>query len=485
MNPFQWLAQLWTTSSKKSAQGVESNITTVPDINVSPRTRRSAPDTGVNQGTVVALNSLLGWVTPDFDFESIPLIRKLVRTNANFGQAVWDIVNLGNTGHKVMFNSEIPPDQVDKMRVYLADMGKKWSEGTNSMDGIINKMLAQIIISGAHSVEWVPDVNMKSIKKVAFVKPENIRFKYNLRKGMYEPYQINTGRITDGGSIKLNTNTYKYVGLNNDGELPYGIPPYITALDPAVTQQLMVKSIRVVAQQLGLPGFLKVELAKPPQTEGEKDAAYEKRLDARLAEAQVNLQGAFNTGIVVGYADDYDTDFQGVAKNAQGSHELFKINEQQMITGLKGDPSMYGRDYGSSETQMTIVLTKMLSELTNIQNIVKNSLEFGYALALTLAGFKFKTLEVEFKRSTLLDEFKLQQGLEVKITNLHKLFYDGIIDLEQYADEMGYEKPSQKEPRYLWDVAAGEANGNEEKVKDAQRKKTERGKSKPQDKKPQ
>jgi len=89
----------------------------------------------------------------------------------------------------------------------------------------------------------------------------------------------------------------------------------------------------------------------------------------------------------------------------------------------------------------------MISQLRNSQDIVAEQLEFGYKFALTLGGFKFKRLHVEFNKSTLTDELKYQQAQEIKIRNLNALYDQGQISQDQYADDMNLIKPDQQEPR--------------------------------------
>src|SRR5699024_6004988 len=94
-----------------------------------------------------------------------------------------------------------------------------------------------------------------------------------------------------------------------------------------------------------------------------------------------------------------------------------------------------------------ISLSKMISQLRNIQMLVKYVLEFIYSLELRLAGFNNKGVKVTFGTSTISDELKVQQGLEYKIRNLSALYDRGIISQEQFAWEMGYDKPDMLEPR--------------------------------------
>lgn len=445
-----------------------------------PTGRSSVPE---GSNTIKGMANLYDFVNPDFDFESIPLIRKLIRVNPDFGQALWDMIFLGNTGHKLRFDSDINPLEIDKMRDHIDRVCMTWTEGCAGKDGLANRMFSQVIIAGAIANEWVPNRDLNGIDKVAFIKPETIRYQLNNR-GRYDAFQKASQMNATGelGFVKLNPNTFKYWALYTDSEVPYGLPPFIAALEPLVTQGILNDNIKKVSRQVSLMGFLKILLMKPRQRDGQSKTSYRTELNNNLDQTKERVKNGLNDGIVVGYDEDVsDMDFQSTTKGDSAVTEIYNLNEQQIFSGLKSDGSLFGRDYGTSETQITIVLTKLISELYNIQNLVKSNLEFGYAMELWLAGFNPKGLKVEFNKSTLLDELKMQQGKEIKITNLHKLYYDGIINLDQYADELGYEKADQKEPRELWEVTAPKQDVN--KPKDATRKKGDRQKSKTQEKK--
>ncbi len=142
-------------------------------------------------------------------------------------------------------------------------------------------------------------------------------------------------------------------------------------------------------------------------------------------------------------------------------------------SALKQDTSLWGRDTGTSETQITVVFIKLLSELRNIQNIVKTSLEFGYSLELRLAGYEFDYLEVRFNKSTIQDDLKSQQAEEIKIRNVKDKLILGMIDQDQAADELGYEAPAFPKPQVEFDVLAGAGSSDTGLETDGTKKKAE------------
>lgn len=427
------------------------------------------------------LSKGLKMVKPAFLFEAIPVIRKLSIVNPNVSQALDNIVSLGNTGHRIKFDDAVPTEQVTLMKRHLDRKKLDWSEGTAGMDGLVNKMIAQVMIGGALSNEWIPQMDLRGIKKVALINPEEIRFGYSKKDQKYKTFQKPPNAITlndpSRDYIELNENTYKYYALNGDQELPYGIPPYLAALDSVKTQGHMNDNIKFIIELMGIIGFLEVLISSPEMQHDENEKEYKAELEKLLDDAKDRVQKGFRDGVIVGVEEDHTFKFHSVTKDTRGATELFQQNELQFMSALKQDASLMGRAYGTSETQITVVFTKLLSQLKNIQNLVKRNLEFGYALELRLAGFDFNTITVEFKRSTILDELKFQQAEEIKIRNCNAMYLDGIISQEQYADILGFDAPDLPKPRFIRGQVQTEEEArkkNEENKDKSDRKGTEK-----------
>lgn len=428
--------------------------------------RVSVPTDGNYNVSTVAngLSQTYRTINAKFLREIIPIIRSLCYLNPDVSQALDNIVSLGNTGHKIYFDRNVPDDQVDAMRNHIENKRKDWAPGQAGMDGLINKFFSQLMISGALSNEWVPDASLKGIESCILVNPENITFKLNNRTTKYEPYQYMINTLfsneweikpiptdnAEDGLIKLNTNTYRYYALNGDGELPYGIPPYLPVLPRVTSQNRMTKNIDYITDTMGLIGFLEVLLEKPSiqALSGEvlNEGQYAAKLEGLLTEAKGRIAAGLKDGVVVGYKGDHEFKFNSASKNFEPVTTLFQENELQVFSALKQDAALAGRGYATSETQITVVFNKLLSQLKNVQNIVKTNLEFGYSLELRLAGFKFNYLKVHFNRSTIQDDYKFQQAEELKIRNVAWRYVLGIINLNQAADELGYETPAEAKP---------------------------------------
>lgn len=430
----------------KQIKGVMANQT--PDSS----NRSSTPPRGVS--LLSGLEKELNYVKPTFNLESISVIRKLAMVNPDVGLALHDIVELTNTGHKIRFGESVPADMADEMRKYLKDSSKNWGDGVCGIEGLINKLISQIWISGALSAEVVPNLRLNGVDNVILVDPEDIRWIYDKRVSRYKPYQqtsIGASLNTETPAlIKLNQNQYKYFAINGDQEIPYGIPPMITALKALNRQTDMDDNIGFIIKQIGVMGFLEFLMEKPDRNSNESETEYLSRLSKTLVELKQNIKGGFKEGVVVGYKDDHQANFHSTTTNINGLDSLYNLNEIQVSNGLKTPPSFIGANTGNTQGSISIIFTKMLSQLGNIQMQLSAFLEFLYKMQLVLGGYKPKytnTLCVEFKASTITDDLKIQQAGEIKRRNLKADYDQGLISQETFAEELGYEKPDQPEPR--------------------------------------
>lgn len=430
----------------------------------------------------VDIKSRVTFINPGFIAEYIPVIRKLSWINPDVGVAVNDMVQLTNTGHTIKFDPEVPPDMQKKMKLHLEAKQESWGDGVSGMHGLINKMVGQVWISGALSNEWVVSADKTGVDTVALVNPETIRFQWNKKKLRFFPYQKQSSSLATSVQekyVKLNTNTYKYFGLNGDTDIPYGIPPYLTAMNALTTQAEMDGNIKFIMKQVGLLGFAQLLMEKPGQENGESDEAYKTRLIKLLTESKDNIMEGIKEGVVVGFNEDHEFDFQSTTKNLNGVSEIYNMNEVQVANGLKMASEFLGVSGEGSETGINIIFTKMLSQLQNVQKMVAANLKHGYMLELKLAGYNFSNLNVEFEASTITDDLKFQQAQEYKIRNIYNKYKAGVIGMQQMANEMGYDKPDAKEPRAELDASGAQKSDRQDQNDKSDKKTRDKGKSQP------
>lgn len=438
-NPLKWFRNHSEVIENKAPDKDTSSI---------PPGRVSVPDDS-SQGLVVSLRDITNLVTPSFRSNIIPLIRDLYKVNPDMSIAIQDMFKLSNTGHTISFPNNTP-GEAKKMKEHLSMVSKRWSNYTAGINGLVNRFIVQCLTSGAISIEAVPNNKLDGISTIVFVNPENIYFR-RLENGVYHPYQKNPYTILNDRPdfIKLNTETYIYVGMYNDTDEPYGVPPFMAALDSIKGQHDMRVNFKHIMELMGMVGFLEAKMEKPPREPNESVQAYRARLNNTLVKLKKNMMGGLKDGIVTGYKEDHEFKLNSTTQSLQNLEKPWAMNQQSVANGLGINSNIIGVQTSNTEGGAGILLSKMISQLKNIQMLVSHILEFIYTLELRLSGFNNKGIKVEFGTSTISDELKVQQGLEYKIRNLQALYNQGIINQQQYAWAMGYEKPDQKEPRQI------------------------------------
>lgn len=446
-NPLSWF-QRSDPEPNKEAQKVAIK----EDPVISPG-RVSVPN-DAHETTLARLQGLTNLVTPSYRQDLIPIIRNLYKVNPDMSIALQDTFKLSNTQHQVNFPNNTA-NEAKAMKDHLAESSKTWSRYAAGIDGLVNKMIVQCLVGGAISVEAVPNQKLNGLSTILFINPEDIRFERE-SDGVYQPYQINRFQCANKKPqyIKLNTATYVYAGTYNDTDEPYGIPPFLAALDSIKTQHDMRINFKEIMEIMGMVGFLEAKMEKPARKASESDEAYANRLTSQLRALKTNLREGMKDGIVTGYIDDHEFKLNSTTASMQNMDVPWKMNEQSVANGLGVASSLIGVQANTTEGGAGIMLSKMISQLRNIQTIVKYVLEFIYSLELRLAGFNNKGIEVTFGTSTISDEIKVQQAQEYKIKNVQAKYNMGIISQEQAAWELGYTRPDKKEPRVTEDDPA-------------------------------
>ena len=342
-----------------------------------------------DESLISSLKGITAMVDPSFRVEVIPLIRDLYKVNPDMGIALQDMFKLTNTGHTVTFPNNTD-EEADKMRKHLAEKTKKWSRYTAGIDGLVNKMIVQCLVGGAISVEGVPDEKLEGLDTILFLRPENIVFKRE-NNGVYSPYQKNKNYfIKHQDYIKLNPETYVYAAMYNDTDEPYGIPPFMAALDSLKGQHDMKVNFKHIMEVCGMVGFLEAKMAKPDQSGSESIKQYEARLERNLRDLKRNLREGMKDGIVTGYIDDHEFKLNSTTKELGNIKEPWNMNQQSVANGLGVNGNLIGVSSTTGEGATGIMLSKLISQLKNLQMLVTYVLDFLYSLELRLAGFNNK-----------------------------------------------------------------------------------------------
>jgi hypothetical protein len=382
--------------------------------------------------------------TPSFSFEIIKIMEHLAKYNGDISYAVDNIVQLGNTPQVVTFDEGVPKDQVKNLVMFIRDSEKSiYSGGMNSLQ---NDLFAQLAITGALSYEKVPHRTVTHLAKVVLVSPHTVRAKYNTSLYDYEWYQQPPSLFGSGTSgsvsnlIKLNPKQYKYFALRRFNDNPYGIPPMMSALESIEIEKDMLTNFRHIVKKLGLFGFLSVLVTPPRRTQNETDTQYYTRCANYLDTLRPQVEKGFTTGTVIGFKGTHEFEMEGVNTNMSGAKEVINLITEMKMAGIKQDPLMLGRNFNVAETMARVIMAKLTTQVANYQRLVASAKEDIYLTMLLMAGFKVKSVSVEYKPPMIGDKLRDEQAFAAEIENRITLRDRGIIGQEQTANELTYER---------------------------------------------
>lgn len=408
---------------------------------------RSSVDDAANMGVANVLG--LASLKPDFPLEWIGALEHLAIFNSDVSYALDNILNLANTPHKVYFDDSVADTARKEMNDFLTESSGKWYEFSGGINSLINDLIVQIATTGAISAEIIPNKYLDNIQRVVKISPKNIRFKQDPQTGAYKPYQkLNNmfalGQKSEGpdGLIELNTVTYKYIALKRAGQSPYAVPPFLSAVESLTVQRDQIDNFKNIMKKMGVLGFMTVLMKAPTKQQAESEQQFAARCARYLSDQIPEVQKAMSKGFVMGFKDTHEFNLTDASTNAEGAEILWNIQEKNTHAGLKQDPAMLGRSFTTSETFGRVILAKLTMQVINYQGIVASFLEELYMMALLLGGFAPGKVTVEFEKPMLGDALKDAEARALQVANTNNLVLAGVIDRQQQATELGYDKPA-------------------------------------------
>lgn len=428
------------------------------------------PNTWFNVNSLFSSYAMLSYMLP---FEMLDFIELLAVYNPDYSQAVENMRTLANPGHTLMVDSTKGVAKDVARRIEVKNRQIQHKHG--GIEGLIDKLLWQAAVYGAMAGEWVPNEDLTDIVDFIDVNPKTIRFFWELDPTEdpfqlgphWAPYQRATVRqieeaesngqkVRNGAFIKLNEITFQYFSFNAAPGSPYGVPPFLAALNNIAMQRDMITNMASVVRKLALLGLIDMEVKALPPIAGESPAAYQARATQYLQSyADLAVQMLDDGGIV--HFDDATVKSTNLSGNAAGATNIFTQNEEQVFSGLKSMPSVQGRSYSSTETYAGVAYDIMIRQSLRYQRAAKLMIEYGYNLMAIMWGVKFNKITIAFKENKSLQRLQTSQAVHTEIINALMKWAAGITNQVDAAHELGYpdvDTPLDEVPNAPW-FAAG------------------------------
>jgi len=401
-------------------------------------------------------------IKPTVDFDLMNILTEKSVLIPDVSQAVKNAQNTGNTDYTLEYEFEDSVNTEEKKAEIIekaADEIRKFARTvypSSNLKGFINDAIGNIMRNGAIGVEWVPRNDLEGMQKVLIIPTYSIRWfrkkagKLELRQKVPIRLMLGQSRTTFKQYIKLNAKTVIYKALETIDGNPYGVPPFLSVLTPLQTQENFFDNLRKYVKKLGVMGFLKILFRPPAKGRSESDSAYAARLEKLLDDNVEKYRGNFSDGLAVGFQKHHEIEHQdiGASGSADGAYKLNQMNEEQVFSALNQDPALGGRTYSTTETYAGVVYDKYLNGMHMPQSMIADILSVGLQMHLIMKGLPIKEVTVKFKKAKSLTNKVDAEASFMEQKVQHGLYEDGITDQNQYAGNMGFDKPSLSEPRY-------------------------------------
>lgn len=407
----------------------------------------------IYEGARNFLPNLNAPVPTTFNFKALQFLQNLSIWNPHISMAVENIVALGNTDYKIDFGESVGEAQAAALRKIIWKDIPQWYEFADGEDSLDNDLLSQMAINGTISAEAVIRKDLRGIQNIVRVDPYYIRFAYDPDKAVHIPLQ-EIGGLIDGikiggenypGYIALNPHTYFYLAMRRMGEMPYAIPPFLSAIESILIENDMIKNFQNMMRRLGMMGFLSVLVNAPQIKQGESQQSYDLRLSAYLEKIRPNVEQGFHRGVVIGFKDTHEFQVQS-PMNPAAAETTMKMIKSLVYAGVKQDPNMHGENYSVTETFGRVILEKMTQQVSNYQRTLGTFKAKIIKLHLMLQGKFVDEVNCKYDRSSVYDEKREQEVMKMRIENAELLRQQGIIDQYQKAQMLGYDEPAEDEP---------------------------------------
>lgn len=389
----------------------------------------------------------LGYMLP---WETIDYVELLSTYNPDYSQAVENIKMLSNTGHTVIVDAASDL-QRRKTKDFLDEKARLLQPNHGGVDGIIEKLMDQAATYGAMCGEWVLNDALTEVVDFVDLNPKRIRFFWVEDVQRWVPHQKvsraqaieaeKAGQtIRNGDCVELNEETFMYHAFDAAPESPYGVPPFLAALQNIAIQRDIVFNMAQIVKKIGILGMIDLSITALEEEPGETPEAYQQRCEEYLSEYVTAAEDMARDGGLVHF-DDVTVQTTQLGGNAAGATNIHKANEEMVFSGLKSMPSVQGRSYSTTETYAGVAYEIIIRNTWKYQRAAKRFIERGYWLMATMGGYNPDSIKLQFNENRSLNRLQDAQAEKVEISNSFMKWLLGIIDQESVAHELGYSSP--------------------------------------------
>ncbi len=301
---------------------------------------RESKDAANYAGAFDRLNESFSGFPGDSAYRLRKVLRYLAQYDDDVSGALRDMQVLVNPG----FDFEVVGLAKTKAEKALEELNlweKRVFEG--GFAALINNQVRELWVTGATSVEWVPERNRKGVRWAVPVQAENIAIRAGEEGNVYE--QINVGPQP----IELHPITYRYIPLQTEGSSPYGIPFALPAMFGLDRKFSLLDAEKRVINLMAHSALIKgtVPLPKPEELglRSQNDPEWGNKLAAYVNQVADLIMAGSENGLYLGLKTaNGATEIDAVPLNqtGQGTKDIVLGNQHRVWNALGSPPYLRG-----------------------------------------------------------------------------------------------------------------------------------------------
>lgn len=323
----------------------------------------------------------------------IRLLRGLSESDEDVRGVLRDYQALVNSG--VTYDFEGGARATKAAREEIARFEETFFSG--GRDGFINNQVSECVISGASSVEWVPERSRTGISQAYVVPAEEIQIR---RDPATDRLVYRQGNILS--QVELNNINYFYHTVTTSGKNPYGVPMFISALASLDRKRQLLLAEQRVINLMGRGALVSVTVPRPTPEElgctSSDDIGYEDAVGRYYEEVGDLMAAGSENGIYIG-PDGTEIKITSISQSGAGAPDIINNNQHRIWNGLGTVPFLRGKLDSTTQALAQVVIPIIHAQTYMIQRTVKRQLEAGFNLHLRLRGIPAKVI-VKFQPIT-------------------------------------------------------------------------------------
>lgn len=308
----------------------------------------------------------------------IRVFRMLAQSDDDVAGTIRDLTSLAITP----FTWELAGSEAAQQQAEIALEAWRHSVFPTGLHGLAEHQAREAYITGATSLEWVPQPDARGVLRAEPVPTEEIRIRRN-EAGEREYRQV----PRTGEPVLLDPRTYHYGPLTLDGNSPYGVPAMISTLNVLARKGELTKGENRLINAAAKIALVTASVTPPEPSEFglvKGDPAYQGKLQEYMQAVAELIASGSERGLYA-HPNTVELETTNINQNLQGATDITDRNQKQLWSGLGTQPFMRG-DMGANYALAKVIYPTMLAFAETLRGAVASQLEFGMNLHLRLMG---------------------------------------------------------------------------------------------------